>query len=187
VPAVNTPHPLRWTPGISTGPLKVITVFLFHSSAFTRGENTRPIRARQDTVVVTVLKTLICFISFTLESLRIALRSVGHHAWRPRLVGRTRRNRSIPRTIGTLLREECGCHLVPGPCQVRLERNTRRGAKAENLLKLVLLTERSAHAVIAARNAGIAADANYRVAPRLHPVYRFSLHPEGKTRYGTKL
>jgi hypothetical protein len=60
VPAGNTPHPLRWTPGISTGPLKVIVVFRFHSLAFAIGEKTTPINARQNTVVVAVFKVLIC-------------------------------------------------------------------------------------------------------------------------------
>jgi hypothetical protein len=58
---------LRWTPGISTGPLKVITVFLFHSSAFAPGEDTTPNSAAQNTVVVTVLKTLICLFSLVDE------------------------------------------------------------------------------------------------------------------------
>ena len=80
VPAGNTAHPLRWTPGISTGPLKVITVFRFHSSAFASGENTAPISARPNTVVVTVLKILICCFSFLLwKSVRPAFRS----CWTP--------------------------------------------------------------------------------------------------------
>src|ERR1039458_3440513 len=68
VPAGNPPHPLRWTPGISTGPLKVITVLLFHSSAFAPGENTTPASARQNTVDTAVFKTLICFFSFDLDT-----------------------------------------------------------------------------------------------------------------------
>jgi hypothetical protein len=39
-----------WTPGVSTGPLKVTTVFWFQSSAFTLGENAAPMSAAQNTV-----------------------------------------------------------------------------------------------------------------------------------------
>lgn len=56
----------------------------------------------------------------------------------------------------------------------------RRSAKAENLSKLVLPPELSADAVIAARNAGIAADQRYWLAPRLHLARSFSLYPVGK-------
>jgi hypothetical protein len=59
VPAGNTPHPLRCKSGTATGPLKVITVFLFHSSAFATGENTAPITARQNKVAGTAFKKLI--------------------------------------------------------------------------------------------------------------------------------
>src|SRR5436190_12462800 len=52
VPAGSTPHPARWTPGISTGALNVITLFLFHSSALAPGVQTAPITARQQTVVM---------------------------------------------------------------------------------------------------------------------------------------
>src|ERR1035437_9818823 len=42
VPAGRIPKPCRWTPGISTGPLKVMTVFRFTSSALALGENAAP-------------------------------------------------------------------------------------------------------------------------------------------------
>src|ERR1039458_3195197 len=77
VPAGNTPHPLRWTPGISTGPLKVNTVFLFQSLALAAGENIAPVSARQNTLVVTVLKILICFCSSVLKS-----GAIGCSLWR---------------------------------------------------------------------------------------------------------
>jgi len=62
-PAGSTPHPLRWTPGISTGPLKVNTVLLFHSSARAAVDTATPSNARLNTVVDTALKTFICFFS----------------------------------------------------------------------------------------------------------------------------
>jgi hypothetical protein len=52
VPAGNTPHPAGWTPGISTGALNVMVLFLFRSSALAAGENVAPAsNARQNTVV----------------------------------------------------------------------------------------------------------------------------------------
>ena len=47
---------------------RVITVLLFHSSAFAPGENTTPASARQNTVDTAVFKTLICFFSFDLDT-----------------------------------------------------------------------------------------------------------------------
>src|ERR1039458_2792510 len=122
VPAGNTFHPVRWTPGISTGPLKVITVLLFHASAFAPGENTAPISAKPNTVVVTVLKTLICFFSFFSRNLRGRIFALSgampaNLGW---LVAHDER-RSIPRTIGTLLREKRACRPVPGPCLLHPE------------------------------------------------------------------
>src|SRR5579864_2557265 len=53
VPAGSTPHPFKWTPGISTGPLKVITVFRFQSLARAPGTNIAPRAATQNNAFVT--------------------------------------------------------------------------------------------------------------------------------------
>jgi hypothetical protein len=54
VPAGNTPQPFKWTPGISTGRLKVITVLRFHSSAFTTETDIVANATRQTAVAVFV-------------------------------------------------------------------------------------------------------------------------------------
>src|ERR1022692_2772594 len=61
VPAGKTPHPARCTPGISTGPLKAITVFRFQSSALAPGAST----ALTSAVKHIVVATLNSFISFS--------------------------------------------------------------------------------------------------------------------------
>ena len=53
---------MRWTPGISTGPLKVMVVFLFCSSALAPGASIAPISATQHTVVA-ALNSFISFFS----------------------------------------------------------------------------------------------------------------------------
>src|SRR5438309_4439405 len=65
------PMPGVWTPGISTGPLKVMTVLRFHSSA-----NTPPARAAPSTVtqhaVFAALNSFIMFFSFLIGSPSVA-------------------------------------------------------------------------------------------------------------------
>src|ERR1017187_6257089 len=63
VPAGNTPQPTRWTPGISTGLLNVIMVFLFDSSAFALGAIIALANAIQETVVI-ILNRFIFIFSF---------------------------------------------------------------------------------------------------------------------------
>src|SRR5271163_2918906 len=50
VPAGNMAQPWAWTPGVSTGSAKVITVLRFQSSAFTLEEHAAPMSAAQNTV-----------------------------------------------------------------------------------------------------------------------------------------
>ena len=54
---------MRWTPGISTGPLKVITVFLFQSSALAPGAITALMTAIPNTIVAAFIKfhSICCF------------------------------------------------------------------------------------------------------------------------------
>ena len=59
-----------WTPGVSTGWLKVITVFWFHSSALTLGENAVAMTAAQSTVGAAFKK----FISYSFFRFRICER-----------------------------------------------------------------------------------------------------------------
>src|ERR1017187_4757671 len=166
VPAGNTPHPLRWTPGISTGALKVITVFLFQPSAFAAGEDTTPISARQNTLVVNAFETLICFCSFVLNS-----GAIGSSLYRAPclqdlggLVARWAR--SIPRSIGTIRARRTRLSLRSRHVCCTLE-DMRRGARAENR-SVALPPELSVHAVIAVRNAGIAADCATRPRPLIY-------------------
>src|ERR1700689_3475119 len=69
MPAGSTPHPARWTPGISTGALKVTTVFLSDSSALALGTNIVPASVKQNTVAVAAVPNnftglLLCLRSF---------------------------------------------------------------------------------------------------------------------------
>src|SRR5579863_6172433 len=70
VPAGSIPQPWRWTPGISTGPLKVKTVFRFVSSALALGENPTPRTAMPNSTVGAALKNFIGFPLVTLDSVR---------------------------------------------------------------------------------------------------------------------
>src|ERR1017187_7947125 len=100
VPAGNTPHPLRWTPGISTGPLKVITVFLFQSSALAPGASTAAVSATKHTVVAALNSFM--FFLFPLDfrlgsfcgSLRFGVRQISAGIARVRYT----RYRGIPET-----------------------------------------------------------------------------------------
>src|SRR5277367_6978517 len=47
-----------WTPGVSTGSLNVTTVFLFHSSAFTLGENAAAMMAAINTLGAALNKVI---------------------------------------------------------------------------------------------------------------------------------